>query len=266
MVEEVIRDNRVRAVALTGSEKAGGIVASQAGSEIKKCVLELGGSDPFIILADADLDNAIPMADIGRLQNCGQSCIAAKRFIVVKKLAQEFTSLLAKRFEQKFMGDPLKEQTEIGPLANEDILRDIERQVKESVKLGAKIITGGKRWGDKGYYYEPTILSDVRPGMPAYHEELFGPVASIIVARDTDDAIRIANDTDFGLGASIWTENSELAKQLAQSINAGSVFINGIVKSDPRLPFGGINRSGYGRELSELGIKEFANAKTVWIK
>ena len=265
MVERVIRHPAVRGVALTGSEAAGSSVAALAGSLIKKSVLELGGSDPFIVLADADIEAAAKTATLARLLNAGQSCIAAKRFIVVDAAYDAFLAAFTNSMRLAKVGDPFDVATTMGPLSTEGGLRDIERQVKESVEKGARVVIGGNRIGDKGFFYEPTILDGVVPGMPAYGEELFGPVASVIRARDADDAIRIANDTPFGLGSSIWTKDIELAKELARKVTAGSVFINGMVKSDPRLPFGGTGISGYGRELSRYGMQEFVNVKTVWI-
>lgn len=265
-VEKIIRDKRVMAVTLTGSEKAGRSVAKVAGDEIKKTVLELGGSDPFIVLADADIEKAAESAMIGRMQNnAGQSCISAKRFIVEVTIAEKFTKALVNRFKKLIIGDPLLLKTNVGPLANEQGLLEVERQVNKSVKKGAKILYGGKRAGNSGYFYEPTILGNVSKGMPVYDEEVFGPVAPIIVVSDEKEAIRVANDTFFGLGATIFTKNIEKAKKLASKIEAGNVFINGFVRSDPHAPFGGIKRSGYGRELSDYGIKEFVNIKNIWI-
>lgn len=265
-VEGVLRDPRVAAATLTGSEPAGRSVAAICGNEIKKTVLELGGSDPFIVLADADLELATKAGVMARLQNNGQSCIAAKRFIVAREVLSQFIAIYRNLYEQLIVGDPTNETTDVGPLANGSILNDLEKQVNESVKKGARVVIGGRRKEGKGYFYEPTILSDVQPGMPAYSEEFFGPVALIIAADDANDAVRIANDVSFGLGASIWTKDIVLAKKLAACVEAGGVFINGMVKSDPRLPFGGIKRSGYGRELGTYGIKEFVNIKTVWVK
>lgn len=271
-VERVIRDPRVAAVTLTGSERAGRSVAAIAGDEIKKIVLELGGSDPFIVLADADIELASSVGVQARLQNAGQSCIAAKRFLVVESVLEEFLSALVGKYAALRVGDPLDDTTDVGPLASEAMLADIERQVDASVKKGARVEIGGPdsplRRGPerRGYFYPPTILSRVTNGMPAYSEELFGPVAAVIAVKDEDDAIRIANDTSFGLGASLWTRDTQKAKALARRIEAGAVFVNGMVKSDPRLPFGGIKRSGYGRELSAYGMKEFVNVKTVWIR
>ena len=267
-VASVIADPRIEAVTLTGSEGAGRKVAAACGREIKKTVLELGGSDPFIILADADLEMACTMATTARLQNNGQSCIAAKRFIVIESVASDFLSKFKARFEAMIVGDPMDDGTDVGPLVSENALQDIEDQVRRTLEAGAKLVTGGKRKREigKGYFYQPTILAGIKKGMPAYSEEIFGPVASVIVVADADEAVAVANDTKFGLGASLWTEDLALAKRLAAKIDAGAVFINGMVKSDPRLPFGGIKRSGYGRELGEYGIREFVNIKTVWVK
>jgi succinate-semialdehyde dehydrogenase/glutarate-semialdehyde dehydrogenase len=264
-VEQVIRHRSVQGVALTGSETAGSKVAALAGSLIKKTVLELGGSDAFVVLADADIARTAQMAAKGRLQNNGQSCIAAKRFIVVDAVYEEFLQAFTAEVEKYVVGDPMEAATALGPLVNEDGRADIERQVMESVAKGARVVTGGKRVGEKGFFYAATILADVVPGMPAYHEELFGPVASVIRVRDSAEAIRVANDTEFGLGGSIWTKDLETGKALAAQIRAGAVFVNGIVKSDARLPFGGTSVSGYGRELSKDGIREFVNVKTVWV-
>lgn len=265
-VEGLIRDARVVAVTLTGSEAAGKSVAAIAGDVIKKTVLELGGSDPFLVLADADIEQACMAGVMARLQNAGQSCIAAKRFIVVAEIANQFIGCYRKKYEALRVGDPMDETTDVGPLASEAMRIDIEKQVNESVKMGSRIEIGGKRKEGRGYFFEPTILSGVMKGMPAYDEEMFGPVAAVIVAEDAEDAVRIANDTNFGLGASMWTRDIAKAKEFARRIEAGAVFINGMVKSDPRLPFGGIKRSGYGRELGSYGIKEFVNVKTVWVK
>ncbi len=266
-VEEVLRDSRVVAATLTGSGPAGSKVAATAGSLIKKTVLELGGSDPFIILGDADLPSAAKTGAAARLQNNGQSCIAAKRFIVVRSAFENFLDYFKKEYEAQVVGDPLDPKVTIGPVATMDIRDALDAQVKKSVELGAKVEIGGKprSLAGKGYFYEPTILSGVKPGMPAYDDEIFGPVAAVIVAEDDDDAMRIANDTQFGLGSSLWTADIAKAKRYAQKISAGSVFINGMVKSDPRLPFGGVKQSGYGRELSDYGLREFVNIKTVWI-
>ncbi len=265
-VEAIVRDDRIKAATLTGSEYAGSQVAMQAGEEIKPTVLELGGSDPFIVLADADIEATCEIATKARLQNNGQSCIAAKRFIVVEEVAERFKELYRAKFESQVVGDPMDEKTTIGPLASERMRDEIELQVNKSVEAGAKILTGGKRIGEKGFFYAPTILENLQPGMLAYSEEIFGPVASLIVVKDEAEALRVANDSKFGLGASLWTQDLEKANKLIPQIEAGAVFVNGMVKSDPRLPFGGIKKSGYGRELSHYGIKEFLNIKTVWIK
>ncbi|HEY8399777.1 MAG TPA: aldehyde dehydrogenase family protein, partial [Cytophagaceae bacterium] len=265
-VAEIIKSPVIKAVTLTGSEGAGAAVASQAGREIKKTVLELGGSDPFIILSDADLEQAAEVAVQSRMINSGQSCIAAKRFIVEEKVYDSFIKLFKAKVSRLIVGDPMDEATEVGPMAREDLAQEIMRQIKDSVQKGAEILVGGDRPALKGAYINPTILVNVKKGVPAYEEEIFGPVASIIKVKDVQEAIVVANDSSFGLGASIWTKDSVKARELARQIEAGSVFVNGMVKSDPRLPFGGIKKSGYGRELSYQGIREFVNIKTIWIK
>ncbi len=265
-VGEVIRDPRIKAVALTGSEKAGADVASIAGSEIKKTVLELGGSDPFIILPDANLEKAATVALSARMQsNAGQSCISAKRFIVHESVADEFSTMLKGRIDALRVGDPLDSSTDVGPLANAQMVSDVERQVAESIALGARVLSGGKRPDLKGYFYMPTLLTGVTENMPVYKEEVFGPVLPIITYTDERDAVRIANDSPYGLGATIFTNNIAKAKKMAAQIESGCVFINSQVKSDARLPFGGVKKSGYGRELSHYGIREFVNIKTVSI-
>jgi succinate-semialdehyde dehydrogenase / glutarate-semialdehyde dehydrogenase len=264
-VDRIIADHRVAGVTLTGSEAAGALVAATAGKALKKSVLELGGSDPFIVLADADVKAAATVACRARNQNNGQSCIAAKRFIVEEPVADEFEDLFSKAVGALKVGDPMDRGNQVGPLARADLVDDLERQVSESVRLGARTLTGGKRVAGDGYYFQPTVLANVRPGMPAYHEETFGPVAAVIRVKDSEDALRVANDTEFGLGSSIWTADVERAKQLAEQVEAGLVFINGMVASDARLPFGGVKRSGYGRELSSYGIREFTNIQTVWV-
>ena len=264
-VERIIGDPRVAGVTLTGSDKAGELVAGAAGKVLKKAVLELGGSDPFIVLADADLDAAATVACRARNQNNGQSCIAAKRFIVEESVADGFEQRFTRAVAALKVGNPMDRANQVGPLAREDLVEDLERQVEESVRLGATALTGGKRIPGDGYYFEPTVLAGVRPGMPAYHEETFGPVAAVIRVKDADEALHVANDTDYGLGSNIWTSNVDRAKRLAEKVEAGLVFINGMVASDARLPFGGVKRSGYGRELSEYGIKEFTNIQTVWV-
>ena len=265
-VDKVIENPKVKATTLTGSEYAGSMVASKSGKMLKKSVMELGGSDPFIILKDADLELAISTAVASRLLNNGQSCIAAKRFIVEEEIAIEFEKQFVKQFEKVVVGDPMDEKTELGPIAREDLLIELHEQVTKSVEDGAKILIGGKRLERKGYYYPATILTNVTKGMLAYDQELFGPVATVIKVKDEAEAIKVANDTPYGLGASLWTSDLDKAKLLARDIDSGSVFINGMVKSDPRLPFGGVKLSGFGRELSHYGIKEFVNIKTVWVK
>ena len=265
-VAEVIASPHCHAVTLTGSEAAGRKVAACAGQNLKKCVLELGGSDPFIVLSDANLEQAVNTAVASRFLNCGQSCIAAKRFIVVPQIADEFVLQLKEKVESLKMGDPLDEVTQIGPMARLDLRDELHRQVIESVEQGAVPVTGCKQSDRKGFFYHPSILDQVTTQTRAYHEELFGPVAIVIRAANDEDALRIANESRFGLGSSIWSQDTARAKRLAEQIQAGCTFINGMVKSDSRLPFGGVKASGYGRELSKLGILEFVNAKTVWIR
>ncbi|MBI5807538.1 MAG: NAD-dependent succinate-semialdehyde dehydrogenase [Ignavibacteriales bacterium] len=265
-VKAILENPKVKAATLTGSEYAGSMVAQTCGKQLKKTVLELGGSDPFIVLEDADLSVAVKTAVVARIINNGQSCIAAKRFIVVEKVYDKFSEMFIEEMKKLKVDDPMNFETDLGPIAREDLLYELEHQVKKSVESGAKILIGGKRISREGFYFEPTIIADVTQQMPAYHEEIFGPVATLIKAKDENDTIRIANDSEFGLGASIWSGNIQKAKLLATQIESGSVFINGMVKSDPRLPFGGIKKSGYGRELSHYGIKEFVNIKTVWVK
>ena len=264
-IEWVIADPRVRGVSVTGSERAGAAVAEIAGRHLKKVVLELGGSDPFIVLADADVNAAAGVACRARNQNNGQSCIAAKRFIVEEAVAEEFEQRFTSAVAALKVGNPMDRANQVGPLARGDLVDELERQVNESVRLGARPVVGGKRIEGAGFYFEPTVLTNVRPGMPAYHEETFGPVAAVIRVKDAEDALRVANDTDFGLGSNLWTGDTDAGKKLAERIEAGLVFINGMVASDARLPFGGVKRSGYGRELSEYGIKEFTNIQTVWV-
>jgi len=262
-VGEVVRDARVAAVTLTGSEGAGSQVASQAGKYLKKTVLELGGSDPYIVMPSADLDAAVETAVKARTINNGQSCIAAKRFIVHEKVAPSFVDRFAKAMAALKVGDPMSEATQVGPLASRQVVDDLERQVQESVQQGAELITGGKRLDCPGFFYEPTVLTNVPESSPAYRDELFGPVASVMRARDGHDAVRIANDTRFGLGAAVWTTDANEARYFARELHAGTVFVNGMVASDPRFPFGGVRSSGYGRELSHYGLREFVNIKTV---
>ena len=264
-VAKIIEHPAIAAVTLTGSEGAGSQVASCAGRAIKKTVMELGGSDPFIVLADADINAAARVGVRARYQNTGQSCIAAKRFIIADSVFRQFQDLFVESVRALKIGDPRDRATQIGPLARPEFVDDLERQVKESVRQGAIIMAGGNRCPGKGCFFEPTVLTEVRLDMPAGCEEVFGPVAALMKVSDVDEAIRIANQTSYGLGSNLWTADLAVAKRLARRIEAGQVFINGMVTSDPRLPFGGVKRSGYGRELSELGIREFVNTQTIWI-
>jgi succinate-semialdehyde dehydrogenase/glutarate-semialdehyde dehydrogenase len=261
----LIADPRVRAVTLTGSDRAGSQVAERAGRHLKKTVLELGGSDPFIVLDDADLARAAKIAADARLQNSGQSCIAAKRFIVADRVAGQFTERLTAEMGSRRVGDPLDPATAVGPQARLDLRANLHRQVEESVRRGAQLVLGGRLPDGPGAFYPPTVLTAVQPGTPAFDEETFGPVAAVMVARDDAEAVRIANASVYGLGASVWTSDPARGEYIARDLEAGSVFVNGLVKSDPRLPFGGVKRSGYGRELSEYGLREFVNIKTVWV-
>jgi succinate-semialdehyde dehydrogenase/glutarate-semialdehyde dehydrogenase len=265
-VATLINDPRIKAAALTGSEPAGESLAAAAGKQLKKMVLELGGSDPFIVLESADIELAASTAVTARLLNNGQSCIAAKRFLLQESIADQFQSLLVEKFQALKVGNPMDESVDIGPLATPGILAEIAQQVEKTVAMGGKILTGGQRLEGGGNFYLPTILTDIPSDSPGYREEFFGPVALLFRVRNLDEAIFIANDTSFGLGASGWTLDAREQERLIEEIEAGSVFINGMVKSDPRLPFGGIKRSGYGRELSIQGIHEFVNLKTVWIR
>lgn len=266
-VNPIIEHPLIKAVTLTGSTAAGKMVAQKAGQELKKCVLELGGSDPYIILENADLEAAAETCVNSRLINNGQSCIAAKRFIVVKAVSKEFTQLFKQKMEAKLMGNPMKKETQIGPQAREDLRDELHQQVKKSIKKGAKCILGGEIPKGKGAFYPATILTKVKKGMPAYDEELFGPVAAIITVKDKDEAIKVANDSVFGLGSAVFTKDLKKGENIAKKqLQAGSAFVNELVKSDPRLPFGGINQSGFGRELSAFGIHEFVNIKTIYIK
>jgi len=265
-VRSVIENPLVSAVTLTGSTPAGKAVAAQAGAVIKKTVLELGGSDPYIVLEDADLELAVTTCATSRLINSGQSCVNAKRFIVVEPLVASFTEKLVAAMKARKMGDPLADGTDIGPQARPDLRDDLHKQVRDSVAKGAKLLLGGDIPPGKGSFYPPTVLADVTKGMPAYDEELFGPVASIVKARDEAEAIRIANDSIFGLGAAVFTKDIARGERVARELEAGCTFVNALVASDPRLPFGGVKESGYGRELGTYGIKEFVNIKTVYVK
>ncbi len=265
-IEGIIQDDRIAGVTLTGSPRAGRAVAGAAASVLKKCVLELGGSDPFVILEDADLDAAIEMGVTSRLMVSGQVCIAAKRFIVPESIRSEVEERLVARMKKARMGDPLEEDTTFGPLARTDLRDTVASQVEASIKGGARLLEGGVTPEGPGSYYPATVLTDVRPGMPAYDEEVFGPVAAVIGVADEAEAIRVANDTPYGLGAVVFSADTERAEGIARnSIRAGCCFVNSFVKSDPRLPFGGIKQSGYGRELGTSGLKEFVNVKTVYI-
>ena len=264
-VAPLLGDPRVAAVTLTGSEAAGQDVASRAGHAIKKTVLELGGSDPFIVMPSADVGAAAATAAKARTINNGQSCIAAKRFIVAESIADEFLRLFVAAMSGLRVGDPMDPATEVGPLAMPDLVKDLEAQLEATVKAGARVLTGGKRVPGPGNYFEPTVLVDIPKDSPAYREELFGPVASVFRVGSPDEAIRIANDTTFGLGASVWTRDDTERDHFVRELESGQVFVNAMVVSDPRVPFGGVKRSGYGRELSVHGIREFVNAKTVWV-
>jgi succinate-semialdehyde dehydrogenase/glutarate-semialdehyde dehydrogenase len=264
-VQRVIDDPRVAAVTLTGSTGAGGQVAAAAGKAIKKTVLELGGSDPFIVLPSADLDLAVKTAVKARVINNGQSCIAAKRFIVHEAIAEEFERRYVAGMEALAVGDPMDPATDVGPLATEAQVKTIDSQVRQTIEAGGRLLTGGRRLDRPGWYYAPTALSGITPDSPAYHDEVFGPVAMLFRAASLDDAIRLANDSPFGLGASAWTRDDRERERLVDELEAGMVFINAMVASDPRLPFGGVKQSGYGRELGPFGMREFLNVKAVWV-
>jgi succinate-semialdehyde dehydrogenase / glutarate-semialdehyde dehydrogenase len=261
-VERIIQHDIVHGVALTGSEFAGSSVAAIAGKNIKKTVLELGGSDPFIVLDDADLEKAARIATQSRMQNAGQSCIAAKRFIVVKKVKEEFTSLFKTNIEKLVQGNPFTEGVTMGPLARIDLAEKLEKQLHASIKSGANLLAGGTR---EGCNVKPILLDNIKEGMAAFDEETFGPMAAVITVSDEKEAIRAANASRYGLGAAIWTRDLDKAERLSREIESGSVFVNSLMRSDARLPFGGVKKSGYGRELAENGIKEFVNTKTVFI-
>ena len=264
-VAGVIADPRVRAATLTGSDRAGSQVAAQAGTHLKKMVLELGGSDPFLVLEDAEVDQAARTAAEARLLNSGQSCIAAKRFIVVESVADRFLETFVSEMAARRLGDPLAPATQLGPQARLDLRANLHRQVTESVRRGARLLLGGKLPDGPGCYYPATVLAAVHEGMPAFDEEVFGPAAAVIRVPDETQALRVANASRYGLGASVWSTDPARGERLARELEVGSVFVNGLVRSDPRLPFGGVKRSGYGRELSEYGLKEFVNIKTVWV-
>lgn len=264
-IPALIADPRINGITLTGSTGAGQHVAALAGAALKPCVLELGGSDPYLILEDADLERAAEICASARLVNSGQSCVSAKRFIVVSKVRREFEKRLVARMATRHVGDPLDPKTAIGPLARHDLRDTLHDQVQRSIRRGARLLLGGKPAKGPGWFYPPTVLTNVAPGMPAYDEELFGPVASVIAVRDEAEAIRVANDSVYGLGAAIFSRNRHHARELAAQLEAGMVFINDFVRSDPTLPFGGIKQSGYGRELGQLGIHAFVNIKTVWV-
>jgi succinate-semialdehyde dehydrogenase / glutarate-semialdehyde dehydrogenase len=264
-VDAVIQNPAVKAVTLTGSEAAGANVAATAGKEIKKTVLELGGSDPFIVLADVDMELAAENAMKSRMVNTGQSCIAAKRFIVAETIADAFLEKMKQKMAALKTGDPLKDDCDYGPMARPDLAEELQEQVKKSIEKGAKVVLDGGREGKDSAYFKPMILTNVKPGMPAYDEEMFGPVAAFIVAKDEDDAIRIANDSCFGLAGSVWTNDHERGLKVARQVESGAVFVNAMVASSPEMPFGGIKKSGYGRELSYVGIREFVNQKSIWV-
>jgi succinate-semialdehyde dehydrogenase/glutarate-semialdehyde dehydrogenase len=264
-VEKIIVDPRVKAVTLTGSEKAGSAVASTAARQIKKSVLELGGSDAFIVMPSADFESALSTAVKARTINTGQSCIAAKRFIIANEIHERFVQQFVERMRALKVGDPMDPETELGPLTTEQILQGVDDQVQKTIAGGAKLLTGGNRIHGPGFFYEPTVLVDVPKESPAYREEIFGPVAAVFRVGDANAAVELANDTRFGLGSSAWTKDRKEQKLFASELDSGMVFINAMVASDPRLPFGGVKRSGFGRELGAAGIREFTNTKTIWI-
>lgn len=263
-VSAAIKDQRVAAIAVTGSVRAGGAIAAQAGAVLKKTVLELGGADPFIVLADADLDAAVASAVTGRYQNSGQVCMAAKRFIIEESIAEAFEARFSAAVQALKVGDPLQEETYIGPMARYDLRDELDHQVQETLQQGARLVMGGHKIEGVGNYYAPTILADVTPAMTAFRQEIFGPVAAITVARDAQHALQLANDSEFGLSATVWSSNEALAQELAEQLETGAVFINGNGASDPRVAIGGVKKSGYGRELSSFGVHEFCNIQTVW--
>ena len=264
-VSTAIKDTRIAAVTLTGSVRAGMAIGAQAGAALKKCVLELGGSDPFIVLNDADLDEAVKAAVIGRYQNTGQVCAAAKRLIVEQGIVEEFTRKFVEATGKLVVGDPLSSETYIGPMARFDLRDELDQQVRDTLEEGATLLMGGKKAEGPGNFYEPTVFANVTDQMTSFKQELFGPVASIITARDAAHALELANDSEFGLAATIYTRNVELAEQMTSELETGGVFINGYCASDPRVTFGGVKKSGFGRELSHFGVREFCNAQTVWL-
>jgi succinate-semialdehyde dehydrogenase/glutarate-semialdehyde dehydrogenase len=265
VTRRLIEDPRIGAVTITGSERAGRAVGSAAGDAIKKSVLELGGSDPFVVLSDADLPRVAAMAARGRYLNAGQSCLSPKRLVVDAAVVEEFTRLLVAEVERLTVGDPEAPSTDVGPMARADLLEGVHRQVEASVAAGARLLTGGHRLEGPGTFYAPTVLADVRPGVPAYDEEVFGPVAAVIAVDGDEGAVRVANDTRFGLGASVWTADPERGVAVARRIRSGAAFVNAVVASDVRMPFGGTRASGYGRELAAAGIREFVNVRTWWV-
>ncbi|WP_207885550.1 NAD-dependent succinate-semialdehyde dehydrogenase [Pseudomonas sp. 30_B] len=265
LVSKAIADDRIASIAVTGSVGAGAAIASQAGAALKKCVLELGGSDAFIVLADADLDAAVKAAVASRFGNCGQVCIAAKRMILEESIAPAFTEKLLAAVKALKIGDPLADDTFVGPMARFDLRDELDGQVQQAIADGATLLLGGHKLDGEGNYYAPTVLADVKPGNTAFKKEIFGPVASLIVARDAEHALELANDSEFGLSGAIWTADKTKAQQMARRLVSGGVFINGFSASDPRVPIGGVKKSGFGRELSHFGLREFLNPQTVWI-
>ncbi|MFP4292854.1 MAG: NAD-dependent succinate-semialdehyde dehydrogenase [Cyclobacteriaceae bacterium] len=265
-IDSLLGDRRIRAATLTGSEGAGSKVASKAGQELKKTVLELGGSDPFIVLADADIEKAATTAVKARMINCGQSCIAAKRFLVVQEVYDQFMEIFVKKMSELKQGDPNEDGVDYGPMAREDLAEQLLEQTQKSIDKGAEVLLGGDRPDRKGAFFNTTILGNLKPGMPAYDEEMFGPVASVFRCKDVEEAILIANDSPYGLGGSVWTQDIEKGKKVVRQVDSGAVYINKMMASHPALPFGGVKLSGYGRELSHLGIREFVNQKTVWLE
>nr|WP_294977509.1 NAD-dependent succinate-semialdehyde dehydrogenase [uncultured Pseudomonas sp.] len=265
LVSKAIADDRIASIAVTGSVGAGAAIASQAGAALKKCVLELGGSDAFIVLADADLDAAVKAAVASRFGNCGQVCIAAKRMILEESIAEAFTEKLLAAVKALKIGDPLADDTFVGPMARFDLREELDNQVQQAIADGATLLLGGHKLDGEGNYYAPTVLADVKPGNTAFKKEIFGPVASLIVARDAEHALELANDSEFGLSGAIWSADKARAQQMARRLVSGGVFINGFSASDPRVPIGGVKKSGFGRELSHFGLREFLNPQTVWI-